>query len=142
MSEACEFPRENATDDEVRQILADAKVVAVVGLSDKPDRDSHRVAAYLIEHGYRVVPVNPNVAEVLGRKAYPDLGSVPDRVDVVDIFRKPEAVPEIVDAAIAAGAKVVWMQQGIVHNAAADKARAAGLHVVMNKCMMQEHRRR
>jgi len=141
MSEqACEFPRQNATTEEVRQLLATARTVAVVGLSDKPERDSYRVAAYLQQAGYRVIPVNPNLTTVLGERAYPHLRAIPERVDVVDIFRKPEAVPEIVEDAIAIGARAVWMQDGIVHNAAAERARAAGLVVVMNKCMMREHR--
>jgi len=141
MSEhACEFPRQNATTEEVRQILASARTVAVVGLSDKPERDSYRVAAYLQQAGYRVIPVNPNLPTVLGEPAYPHLRAIPERVDVVDIFRKPEAVPEIVEDAIAIGARAVWMQDGIVHNAAAERARAAGLAVVMNRCMMREHR--
>jgi predicted CoA-binding protein len=138
--QACEFPRQNATTEEVRRILASARTVAVVGLSDKPERDSHRVAAYLQQAGYRIIPVNPNLTSVLGEKAYPNLRAIPEPVDVVDIFRKPEAVPEIVEDAIAIGARVVWMQDGIVHNAAADRARQAGLAVVMNKCMMREHR--
>lgn len=139
-NQACEFPRQNATTEEVRRILASARTVAVVGLSDKPERDSHRVAAYLQQAGYRIIPVNPNLTSVLGEKAYPNLRAIPEPVDVVDIFRKPEAVPEIVEDAIAIGARVVWMQDGIVHNAAADRARQAGLAVVMNKCMMREHR--
>jgi uncharacterized protein len=114
--------------------------VAVVGLSDRPERSSYEVAAYLQAQGYRIIPVNPNLSEVLGEKAYPRLDAVPGPVDVVDIFRKPEAVPEIVDQAIAKCAKVIWMQEGIAHNAAADKARAAGLQVVMNKCLLKEHR--
>jgi len=105
----------------------------VVGLSDKPDRDSYQVAAYLQERGYRIIPVNPAVREVLGEKAYARLQDVPEPIDVVDVFRKPEAVPEIVDAAIAAGAKAVWLQEGVIHNAAAEKARAAGLQVVQNR---------
>jgi len=141
MHESCEMPLTNATTAEVREILNAGKIVAVVGLSDKPDRDSHRVAAYLQEHGYRIIPVNPNLAEVLGEKAYAGLRDIPGPVDVVDIFRKPDAVPEIVDDAIAIGAKAIWMQDGIAHNAAADTARAAGLKVVMSKCMLREHRR-
>jgi predicted CoA-binding protein len=139
MSSACEFPRRNATSAEVREILETARVIAVVGLSDNPSRPSHGVAAYLQRHGYRVIPVNPKLTEVLGEKAYPTLSAVPEPVDVVDIFRKPEAVPAIVEEAISRGAKVIWMQEGIVHNAAADRARAAGLRVVMNKCMLKEH---
>ncbi len=140
MSEACEIPLKNAPDDEVRQILSDAKVIAIVGLSDKPERDSYGVAGYLQENGYRIIPVNPNVTEVLGEKAHPSLRDVPGSADTVVIFRRVEAVPGIVDDAIAIGAKVVWMQERIVHNESADKARDAGLQVVMNKCMMKEHR--
>jgi len=141
MDSACEMPVRNATSEEVGRILERSKTVAVVGLSDKPDRDSHRVAAYLRQRGYRIVPVNPNVATVLGEQAYPRLREVPVPVDVVDIFRKPDAVPEIVEDAIAIGARVIWMQEGIAHNAAADRARAAGLAVVMNKCMLKELRK-
>jgi uncharacterized protein len=141
MHESCEMPLKNATSAEVRQILTAFKTVAVVGLSDKPDRDSHRVAAYLQQAGYRIIPVNPNLAEVLGEKSYLTLRDVPGPVEVVDIFRKPDAVPAIVADAIAIGAKAVWMQDGIVHNAAADQARAAGMLVVMSKCMLREHRR-
>lgn len=141
MSEECELPRKNATDPEIRDILASARVVAVVGLSDKPDRDSYRVAAYLQAHGYRIVPVNPGATAILGERSYPDLAAVPDPIDVVDIFRKPDAIPGIVDAAIARGARVIWMQEGLAHNASADKARAAGLAVVMDRCMLKEHRK-
>ncbi len=95
--------------------------------------------SYLQKHGYRIIPVNPAVSEVLGEKAYASLREVPDRIDLVDIFRKPDAVPAIVEDAIAIGARAVWMQEGVVHNAAADTARAAGLQVVMNKCMLKEH---
>jgi predicted CoA-binding protein len=141
MNEGCEMPSSNAGPAEVRDILQNSRVIAVVGLSDKPDRDSYRVAAYLQQHGYRVIPVNPAVPEVLGEKSYARLEDLPEPPDVVDIFRKPEAVPEIVASAIAIGAKVVWMQDGIVHNEAAARARAAGLKVVMNQCMLREHRR-
>lgn len=140
MSHACELPLTHATPDEIRQILATARTIAVVGLSDKPDRDSHRVAAYLQQAGYRIVPVNPNLASVLGEPAFASLREVPVPVDVVDIFRKPEAVPAIVVDAIAIGARVIWMQDGIVHNAAAEQARAAGLRVVMSRCLLREHR--
>ena len=140
MNETCEFPHENAGPAEIRAILASARVVAVVGLSDNPGRDSYHVAAYLQRQGYRIVPVNPKLTDVLGEKAYARLTDVPEAVDVVDIFRRAEAVPEIVDDAIQIGAKAIWMQDGIVHNAAADKARAAGLQVVMNRCMLRDHR--
>src|SRR3954464_6668656 len=116
MSESCEMPLENATPEEIRDILKSAKVVAVVGLSDKPDRDSYRVAAYLQKAGYRVIPVNPALkADVLGEKAYATLRELPEAIDVVDVFRKPEAVPEVVEEAITAGAKVLWLQEGIAH---------------------------
>jgi predicted CoA-binding protein len=141
MSDACEMPLENASPDEVRQLLTSARTVAVIGLSDKPERDSYHVAQYLQQHGYRIIPVNPAVSSVLGEKSYARLEDVPEKIDIVDIFRKPEAVPEIVASAIAVGARSVWMQLGIVHNAAADKAREAGLQVVMNKCLLIEHRR-
>lgn len=141
MHESCEMPLKNATSDEVREILTRFRVVAIVGLSDKPERDSYQVAAYLQRAGYRVIPINPNVAEVLGEPAYPSLRDVPIPVEVVDIFRRPDAVPDIVADAIAIGARAVWMQDGIVHNAAAEQARAAGLLVVMSKCLLREHRR-
>ena len=140
MSDTCEMPLSNANSEEIRQILATAKTVAVVGLSDKPDRDSYHVAEYLQQHGYRIIPVNPAVSSVLGEKAYARLEDVPESIDIVDVFRRPEMVPAIVASAIAVKAKVVWMQLGIAHNAAADLARAAGLQVVMNKCILIEHR--
>ena len=114
--------------------------IAVVGLSDKPDRDSYRVAAYMQQQGYRIIPVNPAIKEVLGERLLRSLQDIPGKVELVDIFRKPEAVPEIVADAIAAGAQAIWMQEGIAHNQAADQARAAGLQVVMNKCLLKEHR--
>lgn len=141
MPESCDLPSQNATSDEVRDILKTARTIAVVGLSDKPDRDSHHVAAYLQQHGYRIIPVNPNAQEILGERCYPSLREIPVPVELVDIFRRADAVPAIVEEALAIGAKVVWMQDGIVHNAAADRARAAGLKVVMSKCLLREHRR-
>ncbi|MCX7866326.1 MAG: CoA-binding protein [Limisphaera sp.] len=141
MAPECELPRFQPSSEEIRALLARARTIAVVGLSDKPDRDSHRVARYLLEHGYEIIPVNPNVREVLGRRAYADLREVPHPVDIVDIFRRPEAVPEIVEAAIARRDGAIWMQESIVHNAAAERARAAGLLVVMNRCLLKEHRR-
>ncbi|MFN3412833.1 MAG: CoA-binding protein [Thermoanaerobaculum sp.] len=142
-TEFCEFPLANASEEEIKAILQEAKTVAVVGLSDNPERESYQVAAYLKTHGYRIIPVNPNVQEVLGERAYPTLDDIPKhiQVDVVDIFRRPEFIPEIVNQAIARGAKAIWMQKGLAHNAAADNARAAGLAVVMDRCMMVEHRR-
>ncbi len=140
MSETCELPRENASSEEIREILGRVRTIAVVGLSDNPERDSYRVAEYLQAQGCRIIPVNPNAREILGQKVCASLREISEPVDIVDIFRKPEAVPAIVDEAIAIGAKCVWMQSGIAHNAAADKARQAGLLVVMSRCLMVEHR--
>lgn len=129
-------------DDEERliiQILKESKTIAVVGLSPDPSRPSHGVARYLIEQGYHVIPVNPMVNQVLGQKSYPDLAAVPERMDVVDIFRSPEHVPPIVEAAIVKGIPTVWMQEGIINEEAARRARDAGLRVVMDRCMMKEH---
>jgi predicted CoA-binding protein len=140
MTEGCELPRFQLPPGEIRQLLATSRRIAVVGLSDKPDRDSYRVAEYLLQQGYEVIPVNPNVREVLGRPAWASLREVPGPVDIVDIFRRPDAVPEIVEAAIARSDRAIWMQEGIVHNEAAERARAAGLKVVMNRCLMKEHR--
>jgi len=123
------------------EILSKYKTVAMVGLSSNPERPSHRVARYLKEQGYRIIPVNPRETEVLGEKAYPDLCAVPDPIEVVDIFREAKAVPRVVAQAMYVGAKVVWMQEGIVHEAAAARARRAGMAVVMDHCMMKEHRR-
>jgi predicted CoA-binding protein len=141
MKESCEFPESNPPDDAVRKILQESRTVAVVGLSDKPDRDSFKVAQYLKEHGYTVIPVNPAKTEILGEKSYPDLASIGVPVDIVDIFRNVEAIPGIVEEAISIGAKVVWMQLGLAHNASAKKAVEAGLEVVQSKCIKIEHRK-
>ena len=140
MSDAeCEFPAYNPPTEEVRAILEQSQVVAIVGLSSREDRDSNRVARYLMDHGFTVVPVNPREDEILGQRSYPGLKSIPMDVDIVDIFRKVEFIPAIVDEAIDKGAKAVWMQLGLAHNASADKAREAGLAVVMSKCIKVEH---
>ncbi len=123
-------------------ILKNSRTIAVVGASSNPARDSHRIFKYLLDVGYTVVPVNPGETEVLGQKAYPDLASVPVKVDAVDIFRRPEFAPDIVDEAIAIGAGAVWMQLGIRHAAAARKAREAGLRVVQDRCIYVEHAKR
>ncbi|HEV3230988.1 MAG TPA: CoA-binding protein [Candidatus Dormibacteraeota bacterium] len=122
--------------------LLDARTVAVVGLSPDPGRASHEVAGYLRDHGYRIVPVNPNVEAVLGQRAYPSLAEVPFAVDLVDVFRRPEHLAGIVDEAIAKGVAGVWGQLGVVDQEAAARGRAAGLRVVMDRCLMVEHRRR
>jgi predicted CoA-binding protein len=123
------------------KILTDYRTVAVVGASPNPERPSYRVASYLIENGYRVIPVNPNAAEILGQKCYPDLASIPEKVEVVDIFRRSEDVMPIVDEAIKIGARAVWMQEAVINEEAATKARDTGLLVVMDKCMLKEHSR-
>ena len=128
-------------DDSYLTILRTARTVAVVGLSPNPERPSHRVARYLQGQGYRIVPVNPTVESVLGERSYPSLAEIPEPVDVVDIFRRSEDVPPVVEQAIRIGAKAVWMQEGVVHEEAAAKARAAGLAVVMDRCMLKEHSR-
>lgn len=126
---------------EIAEILRNYRVVAVVGLSDDPDRPSYRVAQYLKEHGFRIIPVNPGCREILGEKCYPSLKDIPFPVEVVDIFRKVEAIPAIVDEAIRLQAKAVWMQLGLAEPASAQKARDVGLKVVMDHCMKVEHDR-
>ena len=127
----------------IDEILTKAQVIAVVGLSDREDRPSHSVARYLQAQGYRIIPVNPMLeGPVLGEQPYPDLGSVPEQIDLVDIFRRPVDVPPVVESAIEAGARAVWMQLGIVHEEAAQRARDAGLDVVMDRCTSIEHRLR
>lgn len=124
-----------------RDILTRYRTIAVVGLSADPGRPSQRVARYLQQQGYRIIPVNPREKEILGEKCYPDLCSVPEEIDVVDIFRAPKAVPRVVAQAIYVSAKAVWMQEGVVHEAAAARAGQAGMAVVMDRCMMKEHNR-
>jgi hypothetical protein len=128
--------------DFIAQILQEYKTLAVVGLSSKPTRPSHGVSEYMQQHGYRIIPVNPRESEVLGEKVYPTLDEVPEPTEVVVIFRRPEFVPEVVDAAIRKGAKVIWMQEGIVHEDAAARARAAGLGVVQDRCILKEYAKR
>jgi predicted CoA-binding protein len=126
-------------DQVMKEILLSAKTIASVGLSSSNEKDSYHIVAYLQEQGYRIIPVNPTAKEILGEVAYPSLSAIPDKVDVVQVFRKPEDVPPVVDEAIKIGAKVVWMQVGIVNEEAAVKARAAGLQVVMDACMRVTH---
>lgn len=128
-------------DQMMKNILTSAKTIASVGLSSNQEKESYWIVSYLKEQGYRIIPVNPTANEILGEKAYPDLESIPDPIDVVQIFRRSEDVPPVVDSAIKAGAKVVWMQEGIVNEEAAQKARQAGLQVVMDACMRMTHRR-
>jgi len=128
------------SEDGLRKILTTSKTIAVVGLSNNPERPSYDVASYLKDHGYRIIPVNPTIKEALGEKAYPSLKEIPERVDVVQIFRRPEEVPAIVEDAIAIGAKVVWMQPGAENEDAAAKAESAGLKAVVGACMRTVHR--
>jgi len=126
--------------DRIAEVLKNAKTIAVVGLSSSPFRPSYGVAAYLQTHGYKIIPVNPQVDEVLGEKSYASLRDIPGKVDIVNIFRRPEHVPAVVDEAIAIKAPVVWMQEGVIHEKAAEKARQAGLFVVQDLCILKEHR--
>ena len=128
--------------DFVAEILEKYKTLTIVGLSSKPMRPSHGVAQYMQEHGYRIIPVNPNESSVLGEKAYPSLDAVSEPIEVVVIFRKPEHVPEVVEAAIRKGAKVIWMQEGVIHENAAVRARQAGLAVIQDHCILKEHAKR
>ena len=129
-------------DNAIRKILTEARTIAVVGFSSNPAKAGYYVPAYLQQHGYRVIPVNPNLSEGLGETAYPALADVPEPIDLVLIFQRSENVPPFVDQAIAVGAKAVWLQLGIAHDPAAAKARAAGLDVVQDACMLVEHRHR
>lgn len=128
--------------DPIADLLRSSRTIAVVGLSDNPMRPSHGVSAYMQSQGYRIIPVNPQADEVLGEKAYSSLLDVPGPIDIVDIFRRSEFVPEIVDQAIQLKARAIWMQEGVVHEAAAEKARKAGLLVIMDSCILKEHRAR
>jgi len=128
--------------DSIAEVLKRAKTIAVVGLSCNPLRPSHGVSAYMQTHGYRIIPVNPQVEECLGEKAYASLLEVPAKIDIVNIFRRPEFVPEVVDQAIQLRVPAIWMQEDVVHQEAAEKARAAGIFVVMDCCILKEHRAR
>jgi uncharacterized protein len=123
----------------IRQLLTDARTIAVVGASSDPSRPSHGIFAQLLAFGYRVVPVNPGETSVLGQVAYPSLADVPYDIDIVDVFRRPEHTPEVADAAVAKGAKVLWLQSGIRHEGAAERAKAAGVVVVMDACIAVLH---
>ncbi|MBI5671056.1 MAG: CoA-binding protein [Chloroflexi bacterium] len=128
-------------DDAIRDLLQAARVIAVVGHSDNPNRASYRVAQYLRQAGYTVYPVNPTVATINGQPSYASLADVPEPIDIVDVFRRSEYLPEIVDAAVQVGAKAVWTQLDVVHDEAARKAAAAGLNVVQDRCIKIEHQR-
>ncbi|MFZ5626024.1 MAG: CoA-binding protein [Bacillota bacterium] len=129
------------TDQELKDIMEEMRTIAIVGISDKEDRPSYRVAKYLQDQGYRIIPVNPRLQEVLGEKAYPDLKSIPEPVDVVDVFRKPEEVVPVAREAVEIGAKVLWLQLGIQNEEAEKLAAAAGLKTVADRCLKIEHAR-
>jgi uncharacterized protein len=128
--------------DPIYELLSQIKTIAVVGLSGSPLRPSHGVSAYLQLQGYRIIPVNPHITEALGENSYPSLLNVPDTIDLVDVFRRPEYVDEIVDQAIQMKIPAIWMQEDVINERAADKARKAGMFVVMDKCVLKEHRAR
>ena len=128
-------------DGELKRILTTIKRVASVGVSSSPEKPSYGIFEYLKGHGYEMIPVNPSTPEIQGLRTFPDLISIPGKIDVVQVFRKPEDGPPVVDQAIAIGAKIVWMQEGVINEEAARRAEAAGLRVVMNRCMRETHRR-
>ncbi len=140
-SEQCAMPDGNPSSEAIAHILKDYRIIAVVGCSPKPSRDSHQVARYLLDQGYEMIPVNPGQKEILGRTCYGSLKDIRGSVDVVDLFLNPKRVPPVVDQAIEIGAKAIWMQLGVVENASAEKARQKGIQVVMNRCIKQEHRK-
>ena len=127
--------------NQISELLQNAHTIAVVGLSGKRFRPSYGVAEYMQRAGYRIIPVNPRETQVLGETCYPDLEAIPETIDIVDIFRRSEFVPEIVEAAIRKGAKAIWMQEGVIHEAAARRATEAGLSVIMDRCILKDHRR-
>lgn len=128
--------------DPIADLLKRSKTIAVVGLSDNPMRPSHGVSAYMQSHGYRIIPVNPQIKESLGEKSYASLLDIPEKIDIVDIFRRPEHVEEVVDQAIQLKVPAIWMQEDVIHGKAAEKARKAGIFVVMDRCILKEHRAR
>ena len=131
-----------AQPDLIRELLEHSKTIAVVGLSDSPLRPSHGVSAYMQSRGYRIIPVNPKIDESLGERAFASLADVPERIDIVNIFRRPEYVEEIVDQAIALKIPAIWMQEEVINEKAAEKARQAGMFVVMDRCILKEHKAR
>ena len=128
--------------EQIAELLKTAKTIAVVGLTDSPMRPSYGVTQYMQSQGYRIIPVNPNISEWEGEKAYPSLLDVPAKIDIVNVFRRPDAVPQVVEQAIQIKAPAIWMQEGVVHQEAAERAREAGIFVVMDLCILKEHRRR
>jgi uncharacterized protein len=132
----------NADYDRITEVFQNAKTIAVVGLASSPLRPSHGVAAYMQQHGYRIIPVNPNISESLGERSLKSLLDIKEPVDIVNVFRRPDAVPEVVEQAIQIKAPVLWLQETVIHVEAAEKARKAGIFVVMDRCILKEHRKR
>ncbi|HZD94945.1 MAG TPA: CoA-binding protein [Candidatus Sulfotelmatobacter sp.] len=130
------------TTDKIGDLLKHSKTIAVVGLSDSPLRPSYGVSAYMQSHGYRIIPVNPAIKGALGEKAVPSLSEIQEKIDIVDVFRRSEFVPEVVDEAIRLKVPAIWLQEGVIHEEAAEKARKAGIFVVMDLCILKEHRAR
>ena len=135
-------PMKTNGTDEIGELLKRTKTIAVVGLSDSPLRPSYGVSAYLQSHGYRIIPVNPSIRGSLGEKAVASLGEVEEKIDMVDVFRRSEYVPDLVDEAIRLKVPAIWLQEDVIHEEAAERARKAGIFVVMDKCILKEHRRR
>jgi uncharacterized protein len=135
-------PMKTTATDEIGELLKRTKTIAVVGLSDSPLRPSYGVSAYMQSHGYKIIPVNPSIKGALGEKAVASLGEIEGKIDIVDVFRRPEYVPELVDEAIRLKVPAIWLQEDVIHEEAAEKARKAGIFVVMDKCILKEHRRR
>ena len=135
----CELPDRNPPSEEIKGILRKCKTIAVVGISPKESRDSNRVARYLMRHGYEIVPVNPGQKKILEKPCFRTLSDIPFPIDMADLFLNPKRVPAVVDQAIDMGVQIIWMQEGVVPNKAAHKARKRGIEVVMNKCIMKEH---
>ncbi len=129
-------------DDPITEILKSSRTIAVVGLSSRKFRPSYGVSQYMQAAGYRIIPVNPGETQVLGEKAYARLEDIPEKVDIVDIFRRPEHVPEVVESAIKIGARAIWMQEGVIHDEAAERARRAGLIAIQDSCILKEHAKR
>ena len=135
----CELPITNPSNDEIKDILKNSKTIAVVGLSKDPNKTSYSVALYLKQSGYKIIPVNPSGGEILGEKVYTNLKDIPEKIDIVNVFRKPEAIAEVIDEAIEVKPDIIWLQLGLCNNEAAQKAREKGIKVVMNKCIKIEH---